>query len=162
MNKSFLLLVFCLFTTQINGQELYIGGGGLCAFQNTIVPENQTRFGIEGTVEFKPFKLGLVASISPNTQFDNGRILYTLPFELKWLIGKKYKVYPAFGYIIRNNSFKGGSIGLGAEYEINEKLKAGLKCYKVSGVYRPYEHTRNIAYAELSLQIGVYLLVQIL
>lgn len=143
MNKSLLLLVCCLFAAQLNGQELFFGGGGLCTFESSYPSGFDSRPGLESSLEFKPTKLGLVVSVSPNILFDDEGILYSLPFEIKWLLGNKYKIYPSYGYVIRNRSFKGALIGVGIEYELNEKIKAGMKCYRVGGKYTP-EHYRNL------------------
>jgi hypothetical protein len=161
MKKYFLILVVCLLANQIYGQELFIGGGGIRTYKVSLSADWVVRNGFEGTFEIKPFRSGLVAAVSPNILFDQNGYYYSLPFELKWLFGKKYKLYPTIGFMVRSQSFIGSSVGLGIERTIKQKYKIGIKCYRVASKYYPDPNMNIGPYSKRSRQFGIYLRRQI-
>jgi len=146
------------------GQEIYLGGGVFSTIENDLPSHYNSRIGLEGIFEVKPFNQGLLISISPNLILKDihYNVLVSVPAEIKWLFGNKLKIYPSLGYIVRNHSFSGVSTGIGFELELSNDLKAGIKCNRISGAYKPKENLGIIdAHGEISVQFGIYILKKI-
>ena len=160
--KKLTVIVFCLVivTTICKGQKLSIGGGLLYTIESYSPSIYESRIGVEGIFEIQPFHFGLVASFAPNLIFNDNEYhtLFSLPIELKWVFGDRYKIYPTIGYLLRTPSFSGVSAGLGLEFELNKFLYTGIKCNRIAGIYR---NENLLAHGELSYQISAYLLHRI-
>jgi hypothetical protein len=161
MKRYIQIIIFCSIITSAHGQKIFIGGGAFTTIENYLPSEYRTRIGIEGICEIQPFNFGLVASVSPNIIFndDNYNILLSAPIEIKYLIGDRFKIYPAIGYLLRTHYFSGVSTGLGLELDIKKDIKAGIKCNRIGGVYGYKDHSRNLSsIGEISYQINAYIL----
>lgn len=160
--KKLTVIIFCLILTTAlcNGQKLSMGGGLLYTIDSYTPSFYQSRVGVEGIFEIQPFHFGLVTSFAPNLIFkdDGYNTLFSLPIEIKYEFGDRYKIYPTIGYLLRTHSFSGVSTGLGLEFEVNKLLYSGIKCNRIAGIYR---HENLLAHAEISYQISAYLLHRI-
>jgi hypothetical protein len=119
------MIIFCIWlypSIVLNAQKINAGiSTGLGLFESTGF------YSLGGNFEFKPKNAMISINTDPFVIFRKSEVSLTEPIYLKFNMGRKFRVSPAFGGFFRTTGSYGWLLGFHLEYDIKDKFIVFLK-----------------------------------
>jgi hypothetical protein len=115
--KMLVILVWVYPSLVLHSQEINVGISNGLYFL-----ESNTYYSLGGNFEYKPKNAIISINTDPFVIFRKSEVSLTEPIYLKFIIGRKFRVSPAFGGFFRTTGSYGWLLGLHLEYVIKDKF----------------------------------------